>query len=92
MSPEELTKDKELRYSSRKWALVNKTIWIYTGVHLLNAVVLLAAMYLKWLPAGIVKDIWISSLTIWSAGTLAVIGWYMKMNVNQKGLPNGGRK
>ena len=85
-----LAEDKELRYSSRKWELVNRTVKIYTGVHLLNAVILVAAMYLKWLPPELVKVIWVASLTIWSAGMLAVVGWYMKMNVNQKAIMNGG--
>ena len=86
MDAKELAEDKEMRYSSRKWELVNKTIWVYTGVHLLNAIILIVVMYLKWLPDGMVKDIWIASLTIWSAGMLAVIGWYMKKNVDQKAI------
>ena len=91
MDAKELAEDKEVRYSSRKWELVNRTVKIYTGVHLLNAAILIIAMYLKWLPPELIKTIWIASLTIWSAGVLAVVGWYMKMNVNQKSIKNGGK-
>ena len=91
MDKKELAEDKEVRYSSRKWELVKKTVWLYTGIHLLNAAILIGVMYLEWLPDVMVKDIWLASLTIWSAGVLAVVGWYMKKNVDQKALMNGGK-
>lgn len=78
------------RYASRKWILVNKGVRLYTLVHLLNMAMIQLAMARTWLPEELVKDLWISSLTIWSAGMLAIIGWYMKKNVDEKGVLNGG--
>jgi len=77
------------KYASRKWILVNKGVRLYTLIHLLNMATIQLTMHREWLPGGMVKDLWVSSLTIWSAGMLAIIGWYMKKNVDEKVLKNG---
>ena len=78
MSPEETERERELRYSSRKWNLVNGTVDRYTLIHVLNAALIVLCMSRGWLSAEMIKDLWIASLTIWSVGTLSVVGWYMK--------------
>lgn len=82
--------EEERRYSSRKWKLVNDTVRIYTLIHLLNAATLMLTLDRGWLSESFVKDLWTTSLTIWSAGVLAIVGWYMKKNVDEKKEKDGG--
>lgn len=82
--------EEDLRYSSRKWRLVNSTVRLYTLVHLLNAATLILSLDREWLGESFVKDLWTTSLMIWSAGVLAIVGWYFKVNVDQKAVVGGG--
>lgn len=90
MPTTKLADDVEVRFSSRKWKLVNDGVRLYTLVHLLNASTLMLCLDREWLGESFVKDLWTTSLTIWSAGVLAIIGWYMKKNVDEKKATDGG--
>jgi hypothetical protein len=85
-----IDREVELRYTSRKWKLVNDTVRLYTLVHIMNAASLLLMLDRKWLGDSFVKDLWTTSLTVWSAGVLMIVGWYMKKNVDQKNITDGG--
>lgn len=89
MADEVTSGEDDQRYSSRKWQLCRETVRLYTLIHLLNAVTLLLTLERKWLGDSFVKDLWTTSLMIWSAGVLAIVGWYMKKNVDQKAIEKG---
>lgn len=75
------TAEEDLRYSSRKWILTKWSMFLYTGVHLLNAAMILVAAHLKLLPLAAVKPLWTSSLSTWSLGVGAIILIYMGGNI-----------
>jgi len=75
------TAEEDLRFSSRKWILTKNSIILYTGVHLMNAAMILFASWKNLVPKESVETLWVSSLSTWSMGIGAITLIYMGGNV-----------
>ena len=78
--------------ASRKWALTKAVLVLYTGMHILNLGLAFLARWLGGLDNSALQTQWTSSLTIWSAGVVFIIGLYFGANVAQDKFRNGGGK
>ena len=81
--------EKDPRLSSRKWTLAKGSMILYTAMHILNLWVALAAAHNEWIDSAALKDLWSSSLTIWSGGIVLILGLYFGVNAVQKKIENG---